>query len=172
MASMTANGDSKRTLVKSSSFGAYLEDDLSRERFSVILFSMKEKVGALTAVLKIFADHGVNLSHIESRSSRRFPNEYEFIVQIDAETGDATAALEELRTVAQYMTVISRDKTVEQETRGVVPWFPGKRKDLDQFADQILSYGAELDSDHPGFTDPVYRARRKQFADIAFEYKQ
>jgi phenylalanine-4-hydroxylase len=26
-----------------------------------------------------------------------------------------------------------------------------------RFANQILTYGAELDSDHPGFTDPVYR---------------
>ena len=41
-----------------------------------------------------------------------------------------------------------------------------------RFANQILSYGSELDSDHPGFTDPVYRARRKEFADIAFFYKQ
>lgn len=52
-----------------------------------------------------------------------------------------------------------------------VPWFPGRIKDLDQFANQILSYGSELDSDHPGFTDAVYRARRKEFADIAFNYK-
>jgi phenylalanine-4-hydroxylase len=168
-AAVTTNGKPK-SLTKSPSFGAYIGDDFSKDRFSVILFSMKEKVGALTTALKIFADHGVNLNHIESRSSRRFPNEYEFIVELDTETGDSPAALDQLRNVTQYMTVISHDAT--QSARDTVPWFPGKRKDLDQFANQILSYGSELDSDHPGFTDPVYRKRRKEFADIAFNYKQ
>ena len=53
-----------------------------------------------------------------------------------------------------------------------IPWFPKTIKDLDKFANQILSYGSELDADHPGFTDPIYRQRRKQFADIAFNYRQ
>ena len=33
-----------------------------------------------------------------------------------------------------------------------------------RFANQILSYGSELNSDHPGFTDPVYRQRRQVIA--------
>jgi len=59
-----------------------------------------------------------------------------------------------------------------RDNMNTVPWFPRRMRDLDKFANQILSYGAELDSDHPGFTDPVYRKRRKYFADIAYHYKQ
>lgn len=30
-----------------------------------------------------------------------------------------------------------------------VPWFPRKISELDRFANQILSYGSELEADHP-----------------------
>ncbi|KAK4016913.1 hypothetical protein OUZ56_031874 [Daphnia magna] len=135
----------------------------------ILLFSMPEEVGALAKALKIFEDNKVNLLHIESRSSKRSIGDYEFIVEIDTILGDVAGAMEQLRKQSSYFQIISRDhKDGNEET---IPWFPGRIQDLDRFANQILSYGSELDSDHPGFTDPVYRARRKEFADIAFNYK-
>jgi len=132
-----------------------------------IIFSLNEAVGALAESLKIFKRHHVNLLHIESRSSIRVPG-YEFIVEVDSSVGDVEGALENIKQESSYFQIITRNYKDNTEA---VPWFPRKIQELDKFANQILSYGSELESDHPGFTDLVYRARRKEFADIAFHYK-
>lgn len=132
-----------------------------------LLFNLPEKYGSLASCLQIFKDKAVNLTHIESRSSQRLPG-YEFLVDIEMGKGDVEGAMDEVKTKATYLQVITRKY---KSTENAVPWFPRHISELDRFANQILSYGSELDSDHPGFTDPVYRARRKQFADIAFHYK-
>lgn len=142
--------------------------DAQEARNTCLLFSPKEQnSGSLAEALKIFKNHNVNLMHIESRSSLRVPG-YEFFVECDATSGYLGKAIEDLREQCSYFNIISRDY---RDNTSAVPWFPRRIRDLDRFANQILSYGAELDSDHPGFTDPEYRKRRKYFADIAYNYK-
>jgi len=138
-----------------------------QEKSISIIFSLTEAVGALAESLKIFKKHQVNLLHIESRSSIKVPG-YEFMVELDSTTGDIEGALEDIKTHSSIFEIFTRNYKDNAEA---VPWFPRRIQDLDKFANQILSYGSELDSDHPGFTDQVYRARRKEFADIAFHYK-
>ncbi|XP_026475703.1 protein henna-like isoform X2 [Ctenocephalides felis] len=149
--------------------GNYIQEVQNSKKGTCIIFSptVTQEAGALATSLKTFANHKVNLLHIESRSSSRRPG-YEFMVECDGKQEDIDAACEELKSGCSYFSIISRNY---RENKEAVPWFPRRIRDLDRFANQILSYGAELDSDHPGFTDPVYRARRKYFADIAFNYK-
>lgn len=136
-----------------------------------LVFGLKEKIGALADALKIFEENNVNLIHIESRLSKNDKGKYEFFVDCKSKDKDnLQSTIEKLKEKASYLHVF--DKSAEGSVEESIPWFPTRIKELDQFANRILSYGAELDSDHPGFTDPVYRERRKEFADIAFNYKQ
>ncbi|KAI8115636.1 Protein henna [Lucilia cuprina] len=157
----------KPTRIEGSSYIAE-STEKQEDRSTCLLFSPKDQnSGSLANSLKIFTKHNVNLFHIESRSSLRVPG-YEFFVECDTKSGELGKAIDELREICSYFNVISRDY---KDNVSAVPWFPRRIRDLDRFANQILSYGAELDSDHPGFTDPTYRARRKYFADIAYNYK-
>lgn len=141
-----------------------------------IVFSLKERVGALSQALKLFETHEVNLVHIESRPSKTTPGCYEFLVEIeDRSVPGYKALMEALNSESIYVYVHTRDQKKptggDGNTQSNVPWFPRRIKDLDRFANHILSYGSELESDHPGFTDKIYRERRTEFADIAFYYK-
>ena len=49
-------------------------------------------------------------------------------------------------------------------------WFPVTKHDLD-YISQSSEDGGKLSSDHPGFHDSVYRARRRMIADKALQYR-
>nr|XP_022295078.1 protein henna-like [Crassostrea virginica] len=109
-----------------------------------IVFSLPDKGGELSKVLKIFEANQVNLHHIDSRQSKQNNSDVEFFVSCDNKSGGLKESLEAVKKISKNFRLMSRDTSEEK-----VPWFPKKPSVLNRFANQILSYGSELDSDHP-----------------------
>uniref|UniRef100_A0A8C7RAV1 phenylalanine 4-monooxygenase n=1 Tax=Oncorhynchus mykiss TaxID=8022 RepID=A0A8C7RAV1_ONCMY len=125
----------------------YLEEETSAKAGVLsCFFSLKEEVGALAKALRLFEEKGINLMHIESRPSRLNNQEFEFFISVDTSYSKSLdEVIDGLRTeISGHVHELSRNKQ-----KDTVPWFPNDIQDLDRFANQILSYGSELDSDHP-----------------------
>lgn len=52
-----------------------------------------------------------------------------------------------------------------------VDWFPRHVSELDLIANRVLDAGIDLEADHPGFYDPMYRQRRQELADVAINHR-
>uniref|UniRef100_A0A667ZPH1 Phenylalanine-4-hydroxylase n=1 Tax=Myripristis murdjan TaxID=586833 RepID=A0A667ZPH1_9TELE len=129
----------------------YLEEETSNKPGVLsCIFSLKEEVGALAKALRLFEEKGINLTHIESRPSRMNKEEFEFFISVDSTCSQVLdEVIDGLRTqISGHVHELSRNKQ-----KDTVPWFPNDIQDLDRFANQILSYGSELDADHPVRTD-------------------
>lgn len=166
---------------------------------NAIIFSLKNQVTGLVRALRIFQEFNINVRHIESRKSRRKTSQYEIYVDIDCDDKEKmNVLLHHLRhevdcsTFEEFERIESSPKSKEFPQRitpsiltsqssfdkgdligdNGMPWFPKRISDIDLSANRVLMYGAELDADHPGFKDPIYRKRRKFFTDLAMNYKQ
>ncbi|CAL8383055.1 unnamed protein product [Arctogadus glacialis] len=139
---------------------------------AAIVFSLKNEVGGLVKALKLFQDKHVNLVHIESRKSKRRNSDFEIFVDCDSNNEQLKELTHLLRKHTNIVEMDPPDESgvLEEETEDI-PWFPQKISDLDLCANRVLMYGSELDADHPGFKDNLYRQRRKFFADLAMCYK-
>ncbi|HEX2966378.1 MAG TPA: prephenate dehydratase, partial [Syntrophorhabdaceae bacterium] len=64
-----------------------------------IIYSLKDEAGALFSILKVFSDHDINLTRIESKPNRSDPHNYVFFTDIEGSIGDdkVAAALDEIR---------------------------------------------------------------------------
>lgn len=66
-----------------------------------------------------------------------------------------------------------REHTVVADLQDAVhvTWFPTRASDIDEFSGKTLDAGAELESDHPGFSDAEYRERRRLIVRNATTYR-
>ncbi|MEW6408614.1 MAG: prephenate dehydratase [Nitrospirota bacterium] len=73
-----------------------------------IMFSIKDRVGALYSILRPFAEHQINLTKIESRPSKRKAWEYFFFVDMNGhiEDEDVRAAIDEVKDECLFLKVL------------------------------------------------------------------
>jgi chorismate mutase/prephenate dehydratase len=78
-----------------------------RDKTSIML-SVKDKVGALYDLLRPFASHGINMTKIESRPSRRKAWEYIFFVDIEGHVDEdrVKKALEEIKGRCLFLKIL------------------------------------------------------------------
>ncbi len=77
-------------------------------RRTTLVLSVRNEPGALLAVLRVFAEHGLNISKLESRPSRERAWEYVFWVDLDADAGSPAtrSALDALAPVTAMLRVL------------------------------------------------------------------
>jgi chorismate mutase/prephenate dehydratase len=73
-----------------------------------VMISVKDKIGALYELLRPFASHGLNMTKIESRPSRRKAWEYIFFVDVEGHVAEERVkkALEEIKSRCLFMKIL------------------------------------------------------------------
>ena len=77
-------------------------------RRTTLVLAVRNEPGTLLAVLRVFAEHGLNMSKLESRPSRERAWEYVFWVDLDADEASPAmgAALQDLGSVTTLVRVL------------------------------------------------------------------
>ncbi|XP_077530422.1 tyrosine hydroxylase ple [Haemaphysalis longicornis] len=135
-----------------------------------VVFGLKKGVQGLAAILKEVEACGGRVCHLETRTGRTAEAPLEAFASLRGLGRDALLRLGKSLALGSLgdMRVV-RDVTAA--LAGDI-WFPLHISDLDFCTHVLTKFEPDLDSDHPGFSDPAYRQRRKEIAQIAFDYKQ
>jgi phenylalanine-4-hydroxylase len=129
-----------------------------------VAFELAHSPGSLWTALEVFKNHGVQLTHVENRAAPFPPHKQTFYVHFEGALDDPQT-LRCLRALAERAA-----GPLYKVPAPTVPWFPRTAGDLDVFGKSTLDAGDQLQADHPGFSDPVYRTRRTEIAAIAKTY--
>ncbi|XP_051975650.1 tyrosine 3-monooxygenase [Xyrauchen texanus] len=141
------------------------EESDGKALLSLFFCLRSSKSPALSRALKVFETFEAKIHHLETRPIRKPKDgleDLEYYVQCEVHLSDVNTLISSLKRSAE-------DVKTTKEVK--FHWFPIKIAELDKCHHLVTKYDPDLDPDHPGFTDPVYRKRRKMIGDIAFKYK-
>ncbi|XP_047630035.1 tyrosine 3-monooxygenase isoform X2 [Phacochoerus africanus] len=132
-----------------------------------LLFTLRAtKPPSLSRALKAFETFEAQIHHLETRPAQK-PRaggpHLEYFVRCEVPSAALPGLLSSVRRVAEDVRGAGENKVL---------WFPRKVSELDKCHHLVTKFDPELDLDHPGFSDQVYRQRRKLIAQIAFQYRQ
>ena len=73
-----------------------------------MLFSVKDKPGALYKVLEIFNKYNLNLTKIESRPAKTVLGEYIFWIDVSIEDGNEDKAIKEIKEKGIFVRILGK----------------------------------------------------------------
>lgn len=73
-----------------------------------MIFSVKDKPGALYNVLEIFNRYNLNLTKIESRPAKTVLGEYYFLIDVSIENGKAENAINDIKAKGIYLRILGK----------------------------------------------------------------
>lgn len=82
-------------------------DEILENKMSM-LFSVKDKPGALYSVLEIFNRYNLNLTKIESRPAKTVLGEYYFLIDVSIENRNEDEAINEIREKGIFVRILGK----------------------------------------------------------------
>uniref|UniRef100_A0A023F574 Putative aromatic amino acid hydroxylase n=1 Tax=Triatoma infestans TaxID=30076 RepID=A0A023F574_TRIIF len=163
----TDAGLTEEEVILSNAASESKEAEQAIQRAALIL-KLKEGMGSLARTLKTIENFKGSIVHLESRPSKDAGVQFDVLVKVDMSRQNLLLLIRSLRQSASLGGV---DLLADNKISLKNPWFPRHARDLDNCNHLMTKYEPELDMAHPGFADKVYRERRREIANIAFEYK-
>ncbi|XP_053638906.1 tyrosine 3-monooxygenase [Cherax quadricarinatus] len=133
-----------------------------------LVLALVDGIGSLSRIIKTIENFKGTVMHVETRPAPRKGVAFDVLFKIDILREPLLNLLKSLR---QGSTIASVNLLSERYSSIKEPWFPKHISELDLCNHLMTKFEPDLDMDHPGFADKEYRARRKEIADIAFNYK-
>lgn len=135
---------------------------------AALVVKLRDGMSSLGRILKAIETYHGTILHLESRQSRSDGIQHDVLIKLDMTRANLLQLIRSLRQSASFGGI---NLLAEHNISVKAPWFPKHASELDNCNHLMTKYEPELDMNHPGFADKVYRQRRKEIAEIAFAYK-